>query len=441
LPVVLATAAPAIPAYAAGTNVPALGSALTAQVRGDLELTAFYHARANRPLWVENGRVRAEADQVLRLIENAQADGLDPRSYAPEELRRALAAAANGTPNDLARAEALLSRAVTAYARDLRRQPAAGITYVDPDLVPAALSPRATLTALATAPSLSAGLAQVTRMNPLYEDLRRSYADALRNGSLPREQQNRVRASLERLRGLPSDLGERFVLVNAASARLWMYEGRKAVGSMKVVVGRPGEETPMLAARIRHLSLNPYWNVPPDLVQRTIAPAVLKQGVGYLKSAGYEVLTDWSEGARIQDPREIDWQAVAAGHVELAVRQLPGPRNSMGDVKFMFPNPTGVYLHDTPNRELFAEQDRRRSAGCVRLEDAKRLATWLLGQAPQARSGRPEQKVPLTDRVPVYITYLTAMPEQGRIVFNNDHYGRDRPLLARLAGQNYASAD
>jgi murein L,D-transpeptidase YcbB/YkuD len=315
------------------------------------------------------------------------------------------------------------------------------VTYVDADLAPNASHPRATLQTIASAPSISAGLAQITRVNPLYADLKQAYAKVRQAGGVSRDQQDRVRASLERLRGLPSDLGDRFVLVDAASARLWMYEGGKPVGSMKVVVGRPGEETPLLAARIRHLSLNPYWNVPADLVRKIIAPAVLKQGPGYLRSAGYEVLTDWSEGARTRDAREIDWAAVVNGSVDLPVRQLPGPRNSMGQVKFMFPNAHGVYLHDTPNRELFAQDDRSRSAGCVRLEDAPRLAAWLLGRPHQAKSSAPEQVVPLADRVPVYITYLTAMPDKGRIVFNNDHYGRDRVLLARLPGQSYASAD
>jgi murein L,D-transpeptidase YcbB/YkuD len=112
----------------------------------------------------------------------------------------------------------------------------------------------------------------------------------------------------------------------------------------------------------------------------------------------------------------------------------------MGSMKFMFPNSLGVYLHDTPNRELFSEADRRRSAGCVRLEDAPRLAAWLLGRAPSAKSAQPEQIVQVDDQVPVYITYLTAVPERGKLVFNNDHYGRDRALLAQLPRESFASA-
>lgn len=436
---VLAAGVVAAPARASETEAPALRPPLASQTGVNPQLVAFYRDRANRPLWVNGRTLRPEAEQVVRMIEGARADGLDPKAYGAGELRNALTAAAGGTPADLERAEMLLSEAITQYVGDLRRRAAGGITYVDADLAPAPVAPRMTLQAIADAPTLAAGIAKVTRVNALYDGLKQSYAERLAGGGLARDQQERVRASLERLRALPSDLGDKFVLVDAASARLWMYEGGRAVGSMKVVVGRPGEETPMLAARIRHLSLNPYWNVPPDLVRKLIAPAVLKQGKGYLRSAGYEVRTDWSEGAQVRDPAEVDWAAVAAGKIDLPVRQLPGPRNSMGRVKIMFPNEFGVYLHDTPNRELFSEHDRRRSAGCVRLEDAEKLSAWLLGRPLEARSSQPEKIVPLEERVPVYITYLTAMPESGRIVFNTDHYGRDRALLSQLSGQNFAS--
>jgi murein L,D-transpeptidase YcbB/YkuD len=229
-------------------------------------------------------------------------------------------------------------------------------------------------------------------------------------------------------------MGRRYVLVDAASAQLWMVEEGEVVGNMRVVVGRPGEQTPMMAGYIRHLTLNPYWNVPPDLVPRLIAPNVIRRGVGYLDDAGYEVLSDWTANAHPVDPSTIDWQAVVDGTVELRVRQRPGPANSMGRVKFMFPNDRGVYLHDTPNRELFRNDDRRNSAGCVRVEDAATLARWLFGSTPRPDSAAPEQNVDLPEPVPVYITYLTARPENGQITFHNDIYGRDRQLMASVGG-------
>ena len=108
------------------------------------------------------------------------------------------------------------------------------------------------------------------------------------------------------------------------------------------------------------------------------------------------------------DPAKVDWRAVAAGRDKVLVRQLPGPRNSMGQIKIPFPNDSDLYLHDTPNKDLFAQDDRKLSHGCIRLEDAERLGRWLMGREPQAASNDPEQNVLLPSPVPIYLTYLTA---------------------------------
>jgi L,D-transpeptidase YcbB len=243
-----------------------------------------------------------------------------------------------------------------------------------------------------------------------------------------------IRANLERARALPADMGRRYVLVDAAAARLWLYEDGRAVDSMKAVVGKASEPTPMMAAYMRYLVLNPYWNVPPDLVQARIAPAVLSEGLGFLARRGYQVVSDWDDDAEPVDPTRVDWRAVAAGRKELPVRQLPGRDNMMGEMKFMMPNEMGIYLHDTPDRSLFANDDRRASAGCVRVEDARRLARWLYGRVPTVAADRHEHRVNLSRPVPVYITYLTAAPsDTGGIAFRDDIYDRDGPLLARLA--------
>ena len=404
---------------------------------GQRDIASFYEARGSRPLWVRGGRLAPEAERVVDLVSQASVDGLDPDLYRARDLAAAVERARSGDVADLAEADLLLSQAIANYARDLRRPASFGMVYVDRELAPRAPSLRAVLDGIAAAPSLSDGLAQAVQVNPLYASLREAYAR--QRAGLTEDQQQRVRASLERLRALPSDLGNRFILVDAAAAKLYMYEGGRARGSMRVVIGRPGEPTPIMAAYIRQMTLNPYWNVPPDLAQRLIAPHVVSDGPAYLRNAGYEVLSDWSPRARTLDGASINWREVAAGNRQVALRQLPGPRNSMGQMKFMFPNDLGVYLHDTPNRELFEESDRRRSGGCVRLEDAPRLARWLFGGAVPQAGEEAEEAVPLPQLVPVYITYLTAMPEGGRIVFNRDHYQRDRQLVAQLGAQSVAS--
>ncbi len=122
---------------------------------------------------------------------------------------------------------------------------------------------------------------------------------------------------------------------------------------------------------------------------------------------------------------QIDWKAVAAGQKTIRVRQLPGPQNSMGKLKFSFANGEDIYLHDTPSKALFAKARRDLSNGCVRLEDAQRFGRWLLGREPVAPSAEPEQFVQLPKGIPIYLTYLTAQPVDGKIVYTTDIYGRD----------------
>lgn len=236
-----------------------------------------------------------------------------------------------------------------------------------------------------------------------------------------------IRTNLERARVLPTDPGRRYILVDAAGARMWMYEDGRVADTMKVIVGKASEPTPMLTGLMHYAIVNPYWNVPSDLARTRVAPGVLSKGVKYLKTMRYEVLSDWGEKPTVLDPKTIDWRAVAAGTAEVRVRQLPGKDNSMGRIKFVLPNDMGIYLHDTPDKHLFASADRHLSAGCVRVEDAQRLARWLFGKVPTPEGKAPEQRVELPEPVPVYLTYLTAAPAAKGLVYRADTYGRDRP--------------
>ena len=242
-----------------------------------------------------------------------------------------------------------------------------------------------------------------------------------------------LRLNLERARVLPPATAGRHVLVDAASQRLWMYEGGRVSDSMKVIVGKPTEQTPMMAGLIRYASVNPYWNIPPDLVRLRIVPQVRKGGPGTLDGR-YEVLSDFSANARVLDPASVDWDAISTSRLELPVRQLPGSDNAMGKMKFMFPNQLGIYLHDTPEKNLFGKTERRFSSGCVRLEDADRLARWLFGKPLSTKGKGRDEAVNLPKPVPVYITYLTAAPEGQQIVYRSDAYGRDAVRMAGLGG-------
>src|SRR5919112_937676 len=174
-------------------------------------------------------------------------------------------------------------------------------------------------------------------------------------------------------------------MIDTAGARLYMIEDGRIADSMKVIVGKsdPSTQTPMIASTIYYATLNPYWHVSGEILRSTIARNVLDQGLGYLKARGYQVLAADGSG-ELLDPAQVDWSAVAAGRETVPVRQLPGPANSMGQMKIPFPNGSDIYLHDTPNKDLFAQDDRLLSHGCIRLEDADRLGRWLMGREPQA---------------------------------------------------------
>ena len=428
--------------FIAGAALGALGSALpfsapteakgVAAVPFDGEIAAFYRARGGAPLWF-GATSSGAAEQLIQLLASAQADHLSPRRYNVGGLARATAEARSGNPAAVQRAEAMLSSAFVGYARDLRHDPGVGIIYVDQELRPAPASALELLTAAAHAPSLGDYVQQMGWMNPIYAKLRQAIASRIYRS--PAELRL-LELNLERARALPAGKG-RYVIVNPPAARLYMYENGQVVDSMRVVAGRPDPiaQTPMMNAFIRYIALNPYWNSPPDITARKLAPTILKEGRAYFTKRGYDVVDQFGENAHVRDPMSVDWHAVAAGRVQVNLRQRPGPANSMGKMKFMFPNAQGIWLHDTPEKEKIEDAARLESNGCVRLEDAARFERWLFnGRPPSPKGARPEQKVNLPQPVPIYLTYLTAVPSGSSIVYFDDFYGKDRVQARRFAG-------
>jgi murein L,D-transpeptidase YcbB/YkuD len=391
-------------------------------------IESFYKGRDWRPLWTQDGQIGPAADELLHLVQSADLDGLKPRGLRPGKLDDAIAKARSGSPKALARAEMLLSETFAAYVQATRQLRNSDMHYASEALAPTVPTAKAALEQAAAASSLQDYVTTMGWMHPYYRELRRALADP----QLARDQRKLLRLNLERARAIPGYPADRYVLVDTAAARLWMYEKGKVRGSMRVVVGKPDLQTPMIAGFLRTAILNPYWNVPPDLVAHTIAPNVLNQGVGYLKERRYQILSDWSDEATVVAPDTVDWKAVAAGQTELRVRQLPGKDNFMGNVKFMFPNELGIFLHDTPDKQLLEEAKRQLSSGCVRLEKPALLGTWLFGRPLTTKSKKPELQVPLPEPVPVYITYMTAAPVDGKIAFRPDVYNRDGTALAEL---------
>jgi murein L,D-transpeptidase YcbB/YkuD len=405
---------------------PAMAQTYAVQPAGQ-SVADFYRARRGAPLWLAPGAGDA-ADKLISLLGSAAIDGLNPAKYNATAIAAELQQArARNKRKDLLRIDQELSQAFVAYVDDLRQDPGVGITWVDPQLRPTPPSPLAALLTAAAQPSLSNYVSDMGWMHPFYGELR----DAIAEHKYSDEHQREVlELNLERARVLPAGT-QRYVLVNAAQQRLFMYEGGKPVDNMVVVVGKTKYPTPMMAAYIRYAALNPYWYVPSDLAWDDVGQYVVKDPK-YFDRMGYQEVSDWSKNPQILDPTKIDWQAVRDGKEEVLLRQKPGPDNFMGRIKFMFPNQFGVYLHDNPRRNLFKESVRYFSGGCVRLEDAWRLSKWLFHRDLTWEGAGPEQPVMLDQPVPVYITYMTAVPDGQSIAYYDDAYGRDKAQLAKM---------
>jgi len=381
-------------------------------------------AAEGRPNWVANGDSRA-AEALIDLLATSRLDGLDPSAFKIAPLQKAMTRLRNADPDEAADINRRFDKAFVRYVTALRSNAARGWVVVDAELAPGRETPEQILARAAAAPSLADYVGKMRFMHPAYAELRRT----IQWGELEdRSRYGLVRLNMERIRMLPA--AGRYVLVNVAAQRLQMVEDGRVVDEMKVVVGKTKNPTPVMAAYIRYAALNPYWEVPPDLAAERIAPNVVDDGLGYLAKHRYVVLSDWGQTPQPVDPSTIDWKAVADGTIQVRVRQLPGPNNSMGRMKFMFPNGEGVYLHDTPDKQLLNEAARLFSGGCVRLEDAPRLGIWMFGKALNPKAAGPDEKVELPRPVPVYIAYLTAMPQNGQIAYYDDIYGRDQAALA-----------
>ncbi|HVF37540.1 MAG TPA: L,D-transpeptidase family protein [Sphingomicrobium sp.] len=253
----------------------------------------------------------------------------------------------------------------------------------------------------------------------------------------------RIAINMERAFRLPQQRAfDRYVVVDSGAAETYFFDRDRMTDKMRVIVGSPKTQTPMMAVLMRNAKANPYWHVPPEMVRSLTAKKVSEQGLSYFDDFHYEVLSNWTGNGHVIDPKDINWKAVASGRTKptFMVRQLPGPWNSMGEMKFEMPNDYGIYLHDTPVKELFAKQDRWISNGCVRLEDWRRFASWVFGRVPQPTSAR-EQRIDLPRPMPVYMTYLTVEAGQGGVRFRPDPYGFDALAMPQMFGPNRIASD
>jgi murein L,D-transpeptidase YcbB/YkuD len=220
-----------------------------------------------------------------------------------------------------------------------------------------------------------------------------------------------IAANMERWRWLPRSFGSRYIFVNVPAFKLEAYDSGQKVLEMKVIVGAEYEDrsTPVFADSMETVVFRPYWNVPPKIAAKEIFP----KGPGYLERENMEIYHE---------------------NGEARVRQRPGPKNALGFVKFLFPNDFNIYLHDTPNHELFNKDVRAFSHGCIRLEKPAELAQWVLGwpadRVEEAMKTGPDNRaVKVPQKIPVYIVYFTTFTSNGQLYFGNDLYHRDDKIV------------
>jgi murein L,D-transpeptidase YcbB/YkuD len=254
------------------------------------------------------------------------------------------------------------------------------------------------------------------------------------------ERIERLVVNLERWRWMPAELGRRHILVNIPDFAVAVREEGATVLRMRAIVGRHYRQTPVFSGRMTHLVLSPYWHVPPGIAAADKLP-LIRQDPSYLRAQRMTLL-DLRDNRPV-DPASVDWSALTGAEFNrrYRLRQDPGPLNALGRVKFMFPNPYNVYLHDTPSRELFGQVERSFSSGCIRVERPLELAGYLLRDDPawlperiaRAAEATSETVVNLREPVPVHLQYWTAFVDgEGRLNFRRDLYARDDAVIAAL---------
>lgn len=259
------------------------------------------------------------------------------------------------------------------------------------------------------------------------------------NVSAP-ERWRQVVLNLERWRWLPHRWGNRHIIVNVPAFRLEAYNSDQLQLAMKVIVGEAYKGTPVFSERISSIEINPYWNVPDSITLSELLPEI-KKDPDYLAENHYELLSGWGKSGSVRDPALIEWENIGIENFPGRLRQVPGPWNSLGRIKFMFPNSFDVYLHDTPYRSLFRKSNRALSHGCIRVGKPVELALFILQDdiywtreriLSLIESGQ-RHIIEVFDPCMVHVMYWTCwVGKEGKINFRNDIYNYDEILWNAL---------
>jgi len=251
-----------------------------------------------------------------------------------------------------------------------------------------------------------------------------------------RDQIARIKQNMERWRWMPRDLGSRYIMVNMAGYQLDLVENGKSVIQMPVIIGKTFRATPAFIDELEYIVLNPTWKVPPRIAKEKFLPKI-RENLNFLQTNQLKVYDSWRNDAKEVDPTTVDWNKVSDKRFPYKLEQTPGLYNSMGRIKFMFPNKFRVYLHDTPDKTLFARHVRTFSSGCIRLAEpfklANKIVAWDKKKIPQniqqqLTTGKTS-RIYLKRKLPVYLMYWTVwVDEDDHIHFRNDIYQRNEKI-------------
>lgn len=480
---------PALQHLVSGEPLPKVESAIWSDVR------AFYTQRENAPAWVNHRRPTGKAADAIKVLNTARRHGFDPEDYGAAKLLEMNAAVeklpkgSEARLEELAEFDARLTAGLLRFGRDVavgrqhgdenfkaRRQApdlVAAVTKAvdDPDeFVDAVRPPHVEYVALSKAlddlngqkekggwvkvPSAKSTDALRQRLQAsghLKEggdltDAVKSFQElhsiaatgvvddkTLAAMNVPLDWRiQQVAINLQRWRWMPDDLGERHFFVNIPYFHLIARESGKPVLDIRVVVGKPGHNTPIFSEDMKTVVFSPYWNIPDTIAETETAPAIARDP-NYLARQNIEVMRVSSKGTETLNASDINWGNPDAVR-GLVFRQKPGDSNALGRVKFLFPNEYNVYLHDTPADSLFAKPGRAFSHGCVRVEEPETLAKYVMKDYPDWNEDRiftamqsgVEKQVGLKKSIPVHIAYFTAwVDDNGGTHFQPDIYGYD----------------
>jgi len=246
-----------------------------------------------------------------------------------------------------------------------------------------------------------------------------------------------ININLERLRWLPDDLGDRYIMVNLANYRLTAIEDDDVKLDMRVIVGKTKRSTPSFSSQMTHVVLNPKWYVPNKLARMDLLPKQ-QASPGYFKRYNFRVF-NYQDGNKIEiSPDTVDWQAMSEQHFPYSLVQDPGKKNALGRMKFVMPNPWRIYLHDTPSKSLFNRNQRNFSAGCIRVEDPLALAGFSLSRNSRQQplldiiSSNENYSAKLEQPLSVYAIYATVWLNGNELMFSPDNYRRDQRMAKYL---------